>query len=258
MRVLRRGMLGEDVGRWQAFLRGRGAFLEVTDAFDVETVQATCAFQKMYGLRADGVVGPDTYSRAMNAGFDPTLDDDDDKYGPNWPPPPSFKPLVSDAERAQTFGSFSYKSANDPRDPERILVTDDWYKQNIILVEVPQLKDVTGMRGVHVPFHQAAAGQLERLFSAWESAGLLSHVRSWAGSYAPRFVRGSRTRLSNHAFGTAFDINVAWNGLGVQPALVGKTGSVRELVPVANEHGFYWGGHFSRKDGMHFEVAVLV
>ena len=31
--------------------------------------------------------------------------------------------------------------------------------------------------------------------------------------------------------------------------------SVRELVPIAHDHGFYWGGHFSRCDGMHFEVA---
>lgn len=34
-------------------------------------------------------------------------------------------------------------------------------------------------------------------------------------------------------------------------------GSVRELVPIANEHGFYRGGHFSRRDGMHVELAQL-
>jgi len=28
-------------------------------------------------------------------------------------------------------------------------------------------------------------------------------------------------------------------------------------VPIAHDHGFYWGGHFSRSDGMHFEVAKL-
>ena len=64
--------------------------------------------------------------------------------------------------------------------------------------------------------------------------------------------------LSNHAFGTAFDINVPFNPLGARPALIGKQGSVRELVPIANEHGFFWGGHFGKRpDGMHFEVAVL-
>jgi hypothetical protein len=28
-------------------------------------------------------------------------------------------------------------------------------------------------------------------------------------------------------------------------------------VPLAHEHGFYWGGHFSVRDGMHFEVAQV-
>ncbi len=65
--------------------------------------------------------------------------------------------------------------------------------------------------------------------------------------------------LSNHAYGTAFDINAAQNGLGVEPAAIGKRGCVRELVPLANRHGFFWGGHFSkRKDGMHFEVGKLL
>ncbi|NRA35694.1 MAG: M15 family metallopeptidase, partial [Polyangiaceae bacterium] len=36
-------------------------------------------------------------------------------------------------------------------------------------------------------------------------------------------------------------------------------GSVRELVTIAEEHGFYWGGFFStRPDGMHFEAAKVL
>lgn len=43
------------------------------------------------------------------------------------------------------------------------------------------------------------------------------------------------------------------------PALEDAQGSLRELVPIANEHGFFWGGHFKRRpDGMHFEVAKLI
>jgi len=72
----------------------------------------------------------------------------------------------------------------------------------------------------------------------------------------PSFIRGWRTTLSNQSWGTAFDINAAWNGLGRRPPLVGEKGSVRELVQLANQHGFYWGGHFSKRpDGMHFEVG---
>lgn len=96
------------------------------------------------------------------------------------------------------------------------------------------------------------------MWAAWEQVGLLAHVLSYAGSFEPRFQRGSTT-LSNHAFGTAFDINEPQNKMGTMPALVGKPGGVRELVTIANEHGFFWGGHFKKRpDGMHFEVARLL
>jgi hypothetical protein len=74
------------------------------------------------------------------------------------------------------------------------------------------------------------------------------------------FVRGLAHRqvLSNHAFGTAFDINYAWNKLGAEPAVESMKGSVYPLIPLAHKHGFYWGGHFSRKDGMHFEIAKVI
>ena len=106
-------------------------------------------------------------------------------------------------------------------------------------------------------FHKLAAAQLQALWEAWEKAGLLKQVLTFEGAFVARFIRGSTSTLSNHAFGSAFDINYRWNKLGARPALVGETGSVRELVPIAHEHGFYWGGHFNRRDGMHFEVALL-
>lgn len=46
---------------------------------------------------------------------------------------------------------------------------------------------------------------------------------------------------------------------GSRAALVGKRGSVRELVKIAATHGFYSGGFFrSRPDGMHFEAAKVL
>jgi len=64
--------------------------------------------------------------------------------------------------------------------------------------------------------------------------------------------------ISNHAFGSAFDINVAYNPLGAEPVYPGQKGCVFDLVPLAHEHGFYWGGHFrNRRDGMHFEIAEI-
>jgi hypothetical protein len=126
-------------------------------------------------------------------------------------------------------------------------------------VPIPQLRTALGSKAPQsIQFHRLAAKQLQGMWAEWESAKLLDRVLVYDGSFVPRFVRGSRRTLSNHAFGSAFDINARYNPLGKRPALVGEKGSVRELVPVANRWGFYWGGHYSsRPDGMHFEVAFI-
>jgi hypothetical protein len=107
-------------------------------------------------------------------------------------------------------------------------------------------------------FHRLAADQLTGLWEEWESKKLLDRILTFNGAFAKRFVKGSMTTLSNHAFGSAFDINYDNNKLGERPALVGEKGSVRELVQIAHRWGFYWGGHFrNRPDGIHFEIAFL-
>lgn len=250
MDVIKLKSEGPQVKRWQHFLLGLGYNQIVADGnFGPKTNAATIDFQKKHGLDGDGVVGEKTYLKAFHAGYN-------NVEAREYPEKPDFNPLSGNAARAKIFGSFKFRPADDGTD--NIIVTDDWAQKNIIKVELPQLKGVQGAPASgKVTFHTLAAKQLQDLFADWEKQGLLHLVLSWAGSYNPRFVRGSRTTLSNHAFGTAFDINVPQNGLGRVPALVGQTGSVRELVKIAHKHGFYWGGHFSRLDGMHFEVAKV-
>ena len=256
MRTLRSGFTGDDVTSWQTFLRGLSPASQVVvnGMFDSITKEETIKFQSSFGLTPDGVVGPFTFGKALGLGYSAIQDDDPDKTGPNWPPVPGVTPL-SYTERLDVFGKFSYVPAPVPGNPEAIRITDNWASQNIVTVNLPQLSKVGP---TNVQFNSAAAHQLKTLFTDWESAGLLDRIITWGGSWVPRFVRGSRTHLSNHAWGTAFDINVAWNMLGTTPALVGKKGSVRELVEIANSNGFYWGGHFKgRPDGMHFEISNL-
>jgi hypothetical protein len=260
MRVLRKGSKGKDVEDWQAFLRGQHHDEVIIDgAFGETTESATADFQKASGLTPDGVVGNQTYARAMALGFNLVTDTSTADDGPNWPPKPDFPPLVSTEERQALFGPLEFVSAPVSGNPEAIKITNGWDKTNIVMVKIPQLAGISGApTDGKIAFHKNAKDQLVALFKAWEGAGKMPLVLSWAGSYVPRFVRGSRKVLSNHAFGTAFDINVPWNPLGAQPALKGQKGSTRELVQIANENGFYWGGHFSRPDGMHFEVAKLL
>ena len=259
MQVLRQGQSGSEVEKWQHFLIGQNINVLADGDFGANTYAATVAFQEKYGLGADGVVGRGTLAKAFELGFGEAHDEGvEGEESPKWPPPPEFGP-ISGADRLKVFGQFAYEPAPTQWNPEAITIKDNWAALNVVQVEIPQLVGVSGagMSG-KIPFHRAGADQLKALWEAWEDAGLHPLILSWGGSYAPRFVRGSRTYLSNHAWGTAFDLNVQWNGLGVEPALVGKHGSVRKLVPLAAEHGFYWGGWYNgRKDGMHFEVAVV-
>lgn len=250
METIRQGSKGAQVTRWQYFLIGLGYPMVADGDFGPKTHANTVDFQKKNGLTADGIVGQKTYLQAFHLGY--RLQEAFD-----YPAKPNFKPLASNKDRAKIFGNYKYKSAGDGT--EAIVILGDWEKKNIVSVEVPQLAGLPGMLPSNkIRFHKLAAKQLERLIQDWEKEGLLPLILSWEGSFVPRFVRGSRRVLSNHAFGSAFDINYAWNKLGQVPALVGEKGAVREMVPIAHKHGFYWGGHFSRMDGMHFEVAKII
>lgn len=259
MEILRQGSEGSSVRRWQQFLVGLGHLAGNVDGiFGPRTAAATQAFQRTSKLSRDGVVGPDTYATALRAGFDPGfLDPLGGTAGSDWPPRPDFAPLISNLEREAVFGKFRFERIGGDG---RIKILDGWAERNVKPIVVPQLRGVEGAPASGRIFvHHLVAAQVRALFQAWEDEGLVKLVLSWAGSFAPRFVRGSNTTLSNHAWGTGFDINAAWNGLGKVPALSGRQGSVRELVPAANLHGFFWGGHFKgRSDGMHFEAARVL
>jgi hypothetical protein len=258
MRTLKLGVSGEDVGKWQYFLRGVELYLgEVDGVFSEKTRDATQAFQRRHGLNDDGVAGNRTLGEAMRLGFAVVDDAEDGVEAPDPPPKPAFVPLGA-AGREKCFGAYPYVAKPVAGNPEAIEITSGWAKENIQTFTVPQLAGIPGAAaGGQAQFHRLVGPMVIELFAAWESAGLLGSILSYGGSFVPRFVRGSRTTLSSHAHGSAFDINVAWNGFGQVPARLGSRGSVRQLVPIANGLGFYWGGHFSRPDGMHFEVAQL-
>lgn len=78
MRILKRGTRGEDVLLWQQFLvqlradpKARFLLLPIRldGIFGRETMDATKAFQRRFGLLPDGMVGADTYRKARALGF---------------------------------------------------------------------------------------------------------------------------------------------------------------------------------------------
>lgn len=261
MKIIKFGSSGPDVEKWQIFLRGRkkNSTVIVDGQFGQTTHDETKEFQSKSKLTDDGVVGPATVAAALNLGFNLMTDDQVNEDGPNWPQKPSHGSL-SPVDRIRLFGEFTYIAAPTATNPEAIKITNGWAKDNISTITICQL---SGLKGApsdsSIQVHKLLENQILSLFSAWESSCLSHRLKSWGGSWVPRFIRGSRTSLSNHSWGTAFDINVQWNMLGTVPALKNNDGSVRELVKIAYDHGFYWGGWFpNRPDGMHFEAFKIL
>lgn len=260
--VLRVGSEGEYVERWEHFLRGRGLLLgkEVDEKYTGVTAEATRAFQHEYNLQADGVAGSGTMGFATRRfGFElyPSGEDSEDRDVPK--PPEGVKPLGF-LDRQRQLGAIYFKHQPVSGNPEAVKITNGWQREYLTQITIPQLVGVPGAPpGGRIFWNKNCVDQLQSLFHAWDKAGLTRLIKSWGGSWNPRFVRGSRTMLSNHAHASAMDLNAAWNGLGVYPPNVGDDGSVRELAELATEYGFWWGGWFSRRrDGMHFEICKVL
>jgi peptidoglycan hydrolase-like protein with peptidoglycan-binding domain len=259
LKILKRGDRGPLVGVWQEFLKSYGEYdLAVDNDFGKGTQKGTRGLERRLGLPMDGVVDDTLWGYALSQGLC--------LAGSRWdvPDKPSFRPLGA-AGRTKIFGEIKYK----PRGKKgAIYITNNWRKNNLVRIEIPQLKTLyekykfqsapNGFpKSGKISWHKKGVDNIQEFFRYVETEGLLFHILSWAGSWAPRYIRNRPGILSSHAWATAFDINVAWNGMGRTPAPGDSRGSVHELVPIAHECGFYWGGHFKRPDGMHFELAQL-
>lgn len=263
MKLIKLGSKGADVRAIQTFLIGQKFYPGKVDGdFGHLTKSAVIGYQASKGLKSDGIVGNLTLGAMLADGLVlmPTPDTappTGSPYPPGFPARPAGVNPLTPAQADAIFGKYKYVSAPTASNPEAIRITDGWDSKNIVVQVIPQLVRA----GVHATgrasMHRLAVPQTLALWQAWEDAGLLHLVRSWEGMYVARYIRGSRSTLSNHAKGSAFDINYTGNELGRTPAAVGKLNSVRELVPLAVHFGFYWGGWFGRADGMHFEIRKI-
>jgi hypothetical protein len=249
LRTLHRGDTGNDVKRLQTFLAGRKFAVVADGTFGTLTEEAVKNYQRTKVLTADGWVGRQTLLALLADGLDAIALRND---GAAYPPAPDFlQPITSNQDRAIEFGKFAYRPAPERDNPEAIEITDDWAERNIIRVTIPALAHV---HPGPIPLHKLVVADFQAFFAAVLAAGLHTRIIAFDGSWCPRYMRGSRTTLSAHAWATAIDLNADDNGLGCTPAQSGQRGYLRDLVPIANQHRIYWGGHFrGRPDGMHFE-----
>lgn len=262
MKLIKQGSKGSDVRAIQIFLLGRKLYLGIVDGdFGPKTKASVVAYQKSKGLQPDGIIGNVTLGAMLTDGLVlmPTADTaKPGTFPPGFPVRPAGVNPLGSAGADKLFGKYAYVPAPVKGNPEAIRITDGWDKANIVTVVIPQLITLGISTTGRATMHRLAVPQTLALWQAWQDAGLLPLVKSWHGMFVARYIRGSRSTLSNHAKGSAFDINYTGNELGRTPAQEGTANSVRELVPLAIAFGFYWGGWFSRADGMHFEIRRLM
>ena len=85
----------------------------------------------------------------------------------------------------------------------------------------------------------------------------------WPGcwGYAERTIIGDPTQLSNHASGTAIDLNAPAHPLGTNPSSNYTREQIADIhtILAACDGCVRWGGDYTgRKDGMHFEIVSTV
>lgn len=92
------------------------------------------------------------------------------------------------------------------------------------------------------PLIQAFTNLIDRDF--------VKELKTFDGCFNVRRKRGL-TSMSLHSWGIAIDVNAAWNGLGKTPVLSAG------FVKCFTDAGFDWGGTWTRKDGMHFQLKFI-
>ncbi|MDP8222265.1 MAG: M15 family metallopeptidase [Candidatus Lernaella stagnicola] len=104
----------------------------------------------------------------------------------------------------------------------------------------------TGEVGYGLVIHRLCVAVYYELFARLLACDLLRHLRTVDGSYVFRNTRRG-TQLSTHAYGMAVDLDASWNPFGQEPVMH------PEIVQIAEDMGFTWGGRWRQSDGMHFQ-----
>jgi len=132
-------------------------------------------------------------------------------------------------------------------DQECRAVTHDWLKTRIVLDDVGPFR----VRGFDL-----AVESLKQIMTdiSTKQPEVYKGLGS-SGMLCVRLVRNARSQssISNHSWGTAIDLNL--NGVldayGDGRLQIG----LRDIAPIFNDHGWFWGVEFRTEDAMHFEVS---
>lgn len=91
---------------------------------------------------------------------------------------------------------------------------------------------------------------LSQAFKNLIDTGNVAELKTFDGCFNIRKKRGLSS-MSLHSWGIAIDVNAAWNQLNMVPTLSAG------FVKCFTDAGFEWGGTWTRKDGMHFQLKSI-
>lgn len=95
---------------------------------------------------------------------------------------------------------------------------------------------------------QEVSDELEKLPKEFHK-----YLKRTGGTFNWRFIAGT-SRLSNHSFGAAIDINTQYSNYWQwEGTMTWKNQIPTEIVEIFEKHGFIWGGKWYHYDTMHFE-----
>jgi hypothetical protein len=178
--------------------------------------------------------------------------------------PQSHPKGLDHSEREKLFGRLVWKPKPTKEEPGGIEVSAQWEREHLTTVRVPWTRQTAILNAPARKVHKLAAAPLAALWAEWQAEDLLPYIVTFNGIYVPRFIRGTPpgttnpAKLSNHSWGTAFDINAQWNARGSKGAKAGELGNLPlAMVDIAAKHGWAWGGYFATTDKMHFELTRI-
>lgn len=128
----------------------------------------------------------------------------------------------------------------------------DWERTFITgRVKLPKslpLSWAPSQRTTTIACHHVLEGVLQSVFDEIDRRDYWPLLEDFGGCFNFRSARGLQ-KLSTHAWGIAVDVAVRNNPLGARPRLDPR------IVAIFEDHGFVWGGDWSRPDGMHFQYC---
>jgi hypothetical protein len=120
---------------------------------------------------------------------------------------------------------------------------------NMVVWDVPAELEI-GMIPKKIYCNKDMVKPLSMAFKKLIDTKAVNELKTWDGCFNIRNKRGLSS-YSLHSWGIAVDVNAFENGLNKTPKLS------KQFVECFTTSGFDWGGTWTRKDGMHFQLSKI-